>query len=74
MSEANRVLRIERGSARVVQLEMPTPKDGFVLVKQHIAPNCIEHRIYETGFYEFHESPVHEGALARLFYLIEHRR
>lgn len=51
----NKVLEIGKGHARVIQKPMPSPKSNFVLVKQHIAPNCIEHRIFDTGFREFHE-------------------
>jgi D-arabinose 1-dehydrogenase-like Zn-dependent alcohol dehydrogenase len=57
----NRVLCIEKGKADIVHLPMPHPKDGFVVVKQHLAPNCIEHRAYKTGFAEWHESPLHYG-------------
>lgn len=57
----NRVLHIEKGLTKVVELPMPNPGPGFVLVKQHIVPNCIEHRIYESGFYEFHEDCTHAG-------------
>ena len=57
----NRVLRIEKGIAEVVELPMPSVGPGFVLVHQAFAPNCIEHRAYETGFREFHESPLHYG-------------
>ncbi|MEH6589450.1 MAG: zinc-binding dehydrogenase [Halioglobus sp.] len=51
----NRVLEISKGEARVVDRQVAEPGAGFVLVRQSIAPNCIEHRIYETGFFEFHE-------------------
>lgn len=61
MCEKNRVLKIEQGKAEVVELPMPHPKAGFVVVRQTVAPNCIEHRIHKTGFYEFHESPTHAG-------------
>ena len=40
---------------------MPIPRAGFFLVSQRLAPNCIEHRIYQTGFYEFHEDCNHVG-------------
>ena len=61
MTEHNLVLRIEKGKAEVVELPMPVPAEGFVLVRQEIAPICIEHRVYETGFYEWHEGPEHCG-------------
>jgi threonine dehydrogenase-like Zn-dependent dehydrogenase len=51
----NRVLEIRKGEARVVEQPVAEPGAGFVLVRQTIAPNCIEHRIYESGFFEFHE-------------------
>ena len=51
----NRVLEIGKAEARVVEQPVAEPGPGFVLVRQTIAPNCIEHRIYDTGFYEFHE-------------------
>jgi len=57
----NKVLQIEKGIAEVVERPMPTPQAGFVVVKQHLAPNCIEHRAYETGYAEWHESPLHFG-------------
>lgn len=57
----NRVLRITKGSAEVVERPMPVPRDGFVVVRQKYAPNCIEHRVYKTGFHEWHESPLHCG-------------
>ena len=57
----NRVLEIEKGCATVVEKPMPKAAAGFVVVKQHIAPNCIEHRIYKSGFYEFHEGKCHAG-------------
>ena len=57
----NKVLRIELGSAEVEEKEITEPGPGFVLIRQAIAPNCIEHRIYETGFYEFHEGCHHAG-------------
>ncbi|MEH6471302.1 MAG: zinc-binding dehydrogenase [Halopseudomonas sp.] len=61
MTDKNRVLKIDQGKAEVIELPMPHPKAGFVVVKQHLAPNCIEHRIHKTGFCEFHESPLHAG-------------
>jgi len=57
----NRVLKIDKGFAQIVEAPMPTPMNDFVVVKQHYAPNCIEHRVYKTGYFEFHESPVHCG-------------
>ncbi|WP_109355578.1 zinc-binding dehydrogenase [Sphingorhabdus sp. EL138] len=57
----NRVLKIDKGFAQVVEAPMPTPMNDFIVVKQHYAPNCIEHRVYQTGYFEFHESPVHCG-------------
>ena len=61
MTLKNRVLHVEKGAAYVVEKAMPVPRAGFVVVKQHLAPNCIEHRIYQTGFYEFHEDCNHVG-------------
>ena len=52
---SNKVLEIGKGTAQLAELPVSEPGTGFVLVKQTVAPNCIEHRIYETGFYEFHE-------------------
>lgn len=43
---------------------MPVPREGFVLVRQEIAPNCIENRAYKMDFIEWFESPTtlgHEG-------------
>lgn len=60
----NKTLRIEKNKAEVIELPISEPRENFVMVKQHYAPNCIEHRVYRTGFYEFHESPTgcgHEG-------------
>jgi threonine dehydrogenase-like Zn-dependent dehydrogenase len=51
----NRVLEICKSGARVVDRPVAEPGPGFVLVRQTIAPNCIEHRIYEKGFFESHE-------------------
>jgi len=51
----NRILEIGKNSACVVERPIAEPEPGFVLIRQTIAPNCIEHRIYETGFIEFHE-------------------
>lgn len=61
MAEFNRVLRIEKGKAEIIERPMPAPVSGFVLVKQHIAPICIEHRAYETGFREWYEDEEHFG-------------
>lgn len=57
----NRVLKIEKGRTEIIEAPMPTPLEDFVVVKQHYAPNCIEHRVFKTGFFEFHESPIHCG-------------
>ena len=60
----NGVLHVEKGVAKVVEMAMPTPREGFVVVKVEIAPICIEHRAYETGFKEWFEDPHtygHEG-------------
>lgn len=57
----NRILQISKGHTEVIERQMPEPGDGFVLVRQKYAPNCIEHRVYKTGFYEWHESPEHCG-------------
>ena len=40
---------------------MPVPASGVVLVRQHIAPICIEHRAYATGFAEWFEDAEHYG-------------
>ena len=61
MSIINKVLHIEQGKATVVEVPVSDPAAGFVLLKQAVAPNCIEHRIFETGFYEFHEGCAHAG-------------
>jgi threonine dehydrogenase-like Zn-dependent dehydrogenase len=61
MSITNRVLHIEQGKATVVETPVSEPAAGFVLIRQAVAPNCIEHRIFETGFYEFHEGCAHAG-------------
>ena len=39
----------------MVEKPVAEPGPGFVLVRQTLAPNCIEHRIYQSGFFEFHE-------------------
>ncbi|MEH6549392.1 MAG: zinc-binding dehydrogenase [Pseudomonadales bacterium] len=57
----NRILEIKQGRTRILERPVAEPATGFVLVRQTIAPNCIEHRIFETGFYEFHEGPCHAG-------------
>lgn len=57
----NRVLNISKGHTEIKEAPIPQPKDNFVVVRQRYAPNCIEHRIYQTGFYEWHESPSHCG-------------
>lgn len=59
--DSNKTLKITKGRCEVLESPIPVPKEGFVTVHQTIAPNCIEHRIYKLGFYEFHESPVHAG-------------
>ena len=61
MTELNRILRIEKGRAEIVEKPLPAPGPGFALVRQHIAPICIEHRAFETGFAEWHEDPEHYG-------------
>ena len=50
MSELNQVLRIEKGHAEVVERPMPHAEEGFVVIRQEYAPNCIEHRAYKTGY------------------------
>lgn len=60
----NKTLKISKGHCEVLQTPMPHPKEGFVLVKQHIAPNCIENRAYKMDFTEWFETPTtlgHEG-------------
>jgi len=57
----NRILKVTKGIAEVVEHPMPNPHKGFVVVRQHYAPNCIEHRVYKTGYHEWHESPLHCG-------------
>ena len=52
----NKVLEISKGRAAVTLKSMPKAGPGFVVVKQHLAPNCIENRIFDSGFFEFHES------------------
>ena len=61
MTIVNHVLCVEKGKAEVVERPLPHPANGFVVVKQVYAPNCIEHRVYKSGFYEWHESPLHLG-------------
>ena len=61
MSELNQVLRIEKGHAEVVERPMPHAEEGFVVIRQEYAPNCIEHRVYKTGHNEWFESPLHLG-------------
>lgn len=61
MANLNRVLKITKGASEIIEHPIPTPGPGFVVVRQHIVPNCIEHRIYQTGFYEFHEDETHAG-------------
>jgi len=57
----NRVLHIAKNETRIIETPIPKPAENFVLVRQVYAPNCIEHRVYKTGFYEWHESPTHCG-------------
>ena len=60
----NKVLEIKKGSAKVLEMPVAKPAAGFVRVRQTIAPNCIEHRAFKTGFIEWHETHTslgHEG-------------
>jgi len=57
----NRVLHIAKNETRIIETPIPKPAENFVLVRQVYSPNCIEHRVYKTGFYEWHESPTHCG-------------
>jgi hypothetical protein len=66
VADFNRVLRIEKGKAEVIRRPMPVPASGFVLVRQHIAPICIEHRAYETGFAEWFEDHLSRVGLRAL--------
>ena len=63
--ETNVNLRVEKGTAEVVEVPMPHPRgDGFVLVEQAYAGICTEQKAYATGYYEAHEDPLrmgHEG-------------
>ncbi|WP_163933046.1 zinc-binding dehydrogenase [Paraferrimonas sp. SM1919] len=61
MMKNNKVLQIKKGQAEVIEKPINEPGYGFVRVRQTLAPNCIEHRIYQTGFYEFHEGECHAG-------------
>ena len=64
MTALNKTLKITKGHCEIIETPMPHPKEGFVLVKQHIAPNCIEHRAYKMDFIEWYETPTtlgHEG-------------
>ncbi len=64
LPDKNRTLKITPGKCEIVRTPMPNPKAGFVLVRQHIAPNCIEHRAYRMDFLEWFETPTtlgHEG-------------
>lgn len=61
MAEMNRNLRIEKGKVELVELPMPHPREGFVLVEQEYAPVCVEQRPYANGFYEFYEDSLHLG-------------
>jgi len=60
----NKVLWIEKNKAEIREYPMPKPLPGWVLIKVMIAPICIEHRVFETGFIEWHEDNDmlgHEG-------------
>jgi D-arabinose 1-dehydrogenase-like Zn-dependent alcohol dehydrogenase len=60
----NKTLKITKGHCEVIETPMPRPKEGFVLVKQAIAPNCIENRAYKMDFIEWFETSTtlgHEG-------------
>ena len=59
--KTNKVLHIRQGETEVVEKTINAPAQGFVRVRQTLAPNWLEHRIYETGFYEFHEGECHSG-------------
>ena len=64
MAESNVVLRVEKGSAELVEKPYPEPGEGFVVVEIAIAPICTEQKPYESGFYEWYERPDclgHEG-------------
>ena len=60
----NKVLYVNKGEVKILEKPMPKAGDGFVVIKIYIAPICIEHRVYETGFIEWHEEHDilgHEG-------------
>lgn len=62
MAEMNVNLRVEKGRAELVELEMPHPRgEGFVLVEQKYAGICTEQKAFNNGFYEAHEGPLHMG-------------
>ena len=64
MADVNRVLRVEKGHAEIVEKPFPNVREGFVLVRIEIAPICTEQKVYSTGFlewYERHDCLGHEG-------------
>ncbi len=62
MKDQNVNLRVEKGVAEVVEVPMPhAVGEGFVVVEQAYAGICTEQKVYATGFYEAHESPLHMG-------------
>ena len=63
-NKVNKVLRVDKGIAEIVELPYPRVGEGFVIVKIHIAPICTEQKPYETGFFEWYERADrlgHEG-------------
>ncbi len=62
--KVNRVLHIEQGKAEVVERPYPRVKEGFAIIKVHIAPICTEQKPFDIGFYEWYERADrlgHEG-------------
>ena len=63
MSKTNLVLSIpEPGKMELVEKPYPKIKSGYVIVKNEIAPVCLEgSRIWAKHDFEFHDDPEHLG-------------
>jgi threonine dehydrogenase-like Zn-dependent dehydrogenase len=62
MSKTNTILTIPNpGETKLVKKAYPKTKPGYVIVKQHITPICIEHQIYRDHTFEWHSDEEHIG-------------
>ena len=63
MSKANIILTIpEPGKMELVEKPYPKIKSGYLIVKNEIAPVCLEgSRIWAKHDFEFHDDPEHLG-------------